>query len=556
MFQEVRGTALCRSVVFTVLLQYKANHDLVSRWTTAGPARQTRRAHTERLQSLKGSAVAGSSSSTPGPSKMTKNTARASASFDGMTVASSSSAKGRYLGDGMRKRKDSVGSTAVPDIKGKRKENVWKAATASNEHLLSIVVKPKGKGKTKARVSPQSIDNADLSPVDDHLPGQFVQPHTRNHSAIGQSFRDPTFNDDALPFARGLSSPPIGSSYRNKRRQKSRLSLAAPLASDNLPFPEGAPEPSPSRRRSGRAHRSSYSDLPPVSLAASQTSKQDSGQNRRENGYSQPVSLMTFYLADSNGNERYLSNQQFGHDRQSVGGKTVPSSTPIAGDKHKLDEDPNAWMPRIKRVKLTLRLPPPSFSHPAHRPPPPKFGKSLSSLFSSYTMIDGVDYDEPTLEALARKEGRLMNKIEDLKKEGRLLLDADLALTLLGIDDHTPRQPFTTLSPGVRKPVDPWASVVEAAIVQSRQIKGGPQVAAQIASKVRSYWDGMATKEDKVRANEEKRLRALARATMKIVTNEWKKIVFVSPCITGSWQSDVPLIQLVPAYSGATEVVG
>lgn len=55
----------------------------------------------------------------------------------------------------------------------------------------------------------------------------------------------------------------------------------------------------------------------------------------------------------------------------------------------------------------------------------------------------------------------------------------------------------------------------------------GRQIAAQIASKIQAYWDGQATKKDKLKLQEDRRLRALAKATIKMVTNEWKKAVFV-----------------------------
>jgi helicase SWR1 len=44
---------------------------------------------------------------------------------------------------------------------------------------------------------------------------------------------------------------------------------------------------------------------------------------------------------------------------------------------------------------------------------------------------------------------------------------------------------------------------------------------------VQGYWDGHALREDKAKAQEERRLKALAKATIKMVTREWKKAVFV-----------------------------
>lgn len=56
----------------------------------------------------------------------------------------------------------------------------------------------------------------------------------------------------------------------------------------------------------------------------------------------------------------------------------------------------------------------------------------------------------------------------------------------------------------------------------------GVEIASQISTAIRSYWDVQAVKREKAKAQEERRLRALAKATIKLVTAEWKKAVFVS----------------------------
>jgi hypothetical protein len=56
----------------------------------------------------------------------------------------------------------------------------------------------------------------------------------------------------------------------------------------------------------------------------------------------------------------------------------------------------------------------------------------------------------------------------------------------------------------------------------------GPEIAATIAAKVRTYWDVQNAKEGRVKLQQEKQLRVLAKATLKLVIAEWKKAVFVS----------------------------
>jgi helicase SWR1 len=81
---------------------------------------------------------------------------------------------------------------------------------------------------------------------------------------------------------------------------------------------------------------------------------------------------------------------------------------------------------------------------------------------------------------------------------------------------------------------DIWDQVVDEVVARARVKRNGNgiggrgrQIASQIASRVHGYWDGHALREDKAKAQEERRLRALAKATIKMVTGEWKKAVFV-----------------------------
>jgi helicase SWR1 len=81
-----------------------------------------------------------------------------------------------------------------------------------------------------------------------------------------------------------------------------------------------------------------------------------------------------------------------------------------------------------------------------------------------------------------------------------------------------------------RQSKDQWDNVIEAVISQregTNKLQSGRQIASQIASKVQAYWDVREARKEKIKLQEERRLRALAKATIKMVTNEWKKAVFV-----------------------------
>ena len=75
-----------------------------------------------------------------------------------------------------------------------------------------------------------------------------------------------------------------------------------------------------------------------------------------------------------------------------------------------------------------------------------------------------------------------------------------------------------------------WDCVIEDVRLRhdSHDFDTGPQTAAAVASKVKGYWEAHSAKEGKARLAEEKKLRGLAKMTMKSVIAEWKKAVYVS----------------------------
>lgn len=215
-------------------------------------------------------------------------------------------------------------------------------------------------------------------------------------------------------------------------------------------------------------------------------------------------------------------------NRPSVGGKTVAGKT-IAGYNSNVVAIPTPLQskPSIKRIKLLVREPPPLISRPDQRPPPPRFGKSLPAFLTSYKWIDDREYDPASLEKAAVKEARIRNKIASLRQDGRLTLDAEAALALRGMVDRDARSVSAAYKERER-PTDVWSSVVQS-VIHHKHSKAwtGKQICAYIATKIRSYWDNEASKEGKAKAAEEKRLRALAKSTLKLVNSEWKKAVYV-----------------------------
>lgn len=175
----------------------------------------------------------------------------------------------------------------------------------------------------------------------------------------------------------------------------------------------------------------------------------------------------------------------------------------------------------IKRVKLIVRPPPPMFSNPRQHPPRPQFHSSLSNFLNSYTSLNNQDLRESDLNFMAEKEAALRDKVESFRKQGRLIVDS---ATFHAISENRGRM---SLQDSRRDP-DTWDEVVEA--ITRRPSRGqmkGRVVAGQISARIKAYWDQRAQREDRAKVQEERRLRALAKATIKMVTNEWKKAVFV-----------------------------
>jgi helicase SWR1 len=204
----------------------------------------------------------------------------------------------------------------------------------------------------------------------------------------------------------------------------------------------------------------------------------------------------------------------------------------------------------IKRIKLLVRRPPPTVSNPRQRLPAPRYGASLEKFLSSYKILSGQDQNEAALERSAHHDAAILERIDEFRRQGRLLLSAD-GLAACGVSS-APNGKHTSAVIESKRDPDAWDHVMYAVTAQARTRKShGRHVAAQIASKVQAYWDGYAAKKDKAKMQEEKRLRALAKSTVRMVTNEWKKAVFVCDISGRGFLSDLMVFFcFLIAYSG------
>lgn len=181
------------------------------------------------------------------------------------------------------------------------------------------------------------------------------------------------------------------------------------------------------------------------------------------------------------------------------------AKTPVA----KRIKPPIAQSPSVRRIKLIVRRPNPRLTNPDQKWPLPSYGGSLTEVLHSFPSLDDEDTSTADLKDHAKKRAIFLNKVASLRKQGRLLYTPDskqqeLARTGGDIWDH------------VLEDIDMRA--------QSRPITSR-QGAAQVANRIKAYWESQAIKEDKLRAQEEKRLRILAKATIKMVVAKWKEAV-------------------------------
>jgi helicase SWR1 len=152
----------------------------------------------------------------------------------------------------------------------------------------------------------------------------------------------------------------------------------------------------------------------------------------------------------------------------------------------------------------------------------PKFGSSLHGFLSSYFSPFEKVTEEAALERQIGKEAVLLERAYKLRQEGRFPpASADITLETLA----ELRASVTSK----RTSKDIWDHVVESATAYARTRKRavGPHIAGQIAARIKAYWEAQEAKKEKSRVSTEKQLRILARDTIRMVVNEWKKAVFV-----------------------------
>ncbi|KAJ3510400.1 hypothetical protein NLJ89_g4701 [Agrocybe chaxingu] len=184
----------------------------------------------------------------------------------------------------------------------------------------------------------------------------------------------------------------------------------------------------------------------------------------------------------------------------------------------KLAVPPSPPKSTIKRIKLIVRRPPPTISHPDQRRPQHKH-KSLTAFLSSYTLLDDEDVDPAALAQEAREEAEIIERVAQLRHKGRYIPDSDF---LFGAIDED-----YVLGGPLRETRDLWDDVVDEIVAVARKRSRQPTpktLGNHIASILQKEWASSKARnaeEDKKKSPQEE----LAKAAIDAVIAEWKKAV-------------------------------
>jgi helicase SWR1 len=164
----------------------------------------------------------------------------------------------------------------------------------------------------------------------------------------------------------------------------------------------------------------------------------------------------------------------------------------------------------------------PTYTNPLQRPEPAKFG-SLAKLVSSFDSRTGKT------DKAIEKQASIREQEAQFRRQKRFIPGTDVYFGTK-FDTDEPPPPY---QPPKRESKDIWDAIIDAvgAHYKARSIKRLPHgryVAGQVALRIQAHWDAQTVKKDRARAQEEKKLKALAKSTVKLVVNEWKRAVYVS----------------------------
>ncbi|KAI0753427.1 SNF2 family N-terminal domain-containing protein [Daedaleopsis nitida] len=276
----------------------------------------------------------------------------------------------------------------------------------------------------------------------------------------------------------------------------------------------GVPSPHMSHGRKGK-YKQVVVEIPPrpktkssrrASVAGEHTLPTDAVPD--PDGLSQPPPRKKRRLTDAIPSPRHALRSAASMPKLTAPDAPLPALSAHALDGASLHQDtqppPSPVKHPVPRVKLIVRKPPTMLTNPRQRPAPPMFGGSVEALLSSFTYRYDreveTQQEREDLDADLAKELALWRRVDDLRRQGRFI----------------ERSSYRFVDP---PPQDAWASIVAEMERPEPKLVSSQDMSSNVAGKLTKYWEG----ENKV---EEARLRNLARSTLRVVIEQWKKAVY------------------------------
>ncbi|PWN53983.1 hypothetical protein IE53DRAFT_64531 [Violaceomyces palustris] len=219
--------------------------------------------------------------------------------------------------------------------------------------------------------------------------------------------------------------------------------------------------------------------------------------------------------AGNGGDLGHLDSPSLARERRFSGKKKMAAALRSAGE---VKEEVTEVSRPLKRIRTQPARPPPLRVTAPEQAPRIQFNSSLSNFWSSFFLLGDEDMTAERLSQLEQSELDLYLRIDARRKDGTLPTEGTSTLARV-----PPKEP--------PRKKDHRAHMLEAVVSTSQYIRSSSRARIQMARKVsrmvQSYWEKKLGTSERERKAEEKRLRALAKWTVREVSKQWKLAVNV-----------------------------
>ncbi|PWY99289.1 hypothetical protein BCV70DRAFT_162873 [Testicularia cyperi] len=190
-----------------------------------------------------------------------------------------------------------------------------------------------------------------------------------------------------------------------------------------------------------------------------------------------------------------------------------------SGRKSKIMDNLDAFIERHRPRPLPDHPPPLRILAPHHVPQPSRFGGNLEAFWESFSLLHDDNITAEAASELERAELDAYLRVDQSRREG-----------FLPNEGHAAENVRLSAHQMVRKKAhhDHLLEAVSSGYASMRQnTKHRQQLAKRVARMVAQHWDRQSGSSERERKAEEKRVRALARWTIKEVGKQWRLAVNV-----------------------------